>query len=93
MADLKSSGWIYLKGVLFLSGTILAAVLIILERPTVKVALLVLTAIWCSARFYYFMFYVIEHYVDEDYKFAGVGSFLRYLIAKRKEDMQQCDKD
>lgn len=85
MADLKSSGWIYFKGLLFLFGTILAGVLIIIEQPTAKVALLVLIAVWCSARFYYFMFYVIEHYVDEEYKFAGVGSFLKYLIAKRKE--------
>ena len=85
MTDLKSSGWIYFKGFLFLFGTVLASVIIILERPTAKVVLLVLIAVWCSARFYYFMFYVIEHYVDHEYKFAGVGSFLRYLIAKRKE--------
>ena len=88
MADLKSSGWIYFKGFLFLLGTVFAGVLIVLEHPTVKVALLVLTAVWCSARFYYFMFYVITHYVDENYKFAGVGAFVKYLIANRKKTRQ-----
>ena len=82
MADLKDVRLIYLKGFLFLFGAILAGVLIVLERPTLKVALLVAIAMWCFARFYYFMFYVIQHYVDDQYKFAGLWSFLRYVVRK-----------
>ena len=47
-------------------------------------ALLLATAVWCFARFYYFAFYVIEHYVDPGYKFAGLGSFVAYLFRRRK---------
>ena len=47
--------------------------------------LLALLAIaeWCFARFYYFAFYVIQHYVDPSYRFAGLGSFAAYLLRKR----------
>jgi len=61
MADLKDARLIYLKGFLFLLGAILAGLLIIFEKPTLKVVLLVAIAMWCAARFYYFMFYVIQH--------------------------------
>jgi hypothetical protein len=32
-------------------------------------------SIWCFARAYYFAFYVIEHYVDGSYRYAGLGDF------------------
>ncbi|HXY37070.1 MAG TPA: hypothetical protein VEI07_22775 [Planctomycetaceae bacterium] len=41
-------------------------------------------AIWSFSRFYYFAFYVIEKYVDSSYRFAGLPSFARYLIAERR---------
>lgn len=83
MADLKNKKLIYLKGVLFVLGGILASAALILERPTLKVVFLLTLAVWCFARAYYFAFYVIEHYVDGDYKFAGLGSFIRYLGARK----------
>ena len=39
--------------------------------------------IWCFCRAYYFAFYVIEHYIDPGYKFAGLSSFVRYLLRRR----------
>ena len=53
-------------------------------EPAYKVAIVGL-AIWAFARAYYFAFYVIEHYIDESYKFAGLSSFVRYLWEKRRE--------
>ena len=41
-------------------------------------------AVWCFCRFYYFAFYVIEHYVDPGYRFSGLGSFVGYLLSKRR---------
>ena len=61
----------------------MAVALILAERPSLKVTLLLGIAIWCFARAYYFAFYVIEHYVDPSYKFAGLWSFVRYLLRKR----------
>jgi len=85
MKDLASGTWIKVKGILFLLLGIVAAVLLWLENPTWKVALLLALAIWCFCRFYYFAFYVIEKYVDPGYKFSGLWSFVGYLVGKRKK--------
>ncbi len=82
--DLKNPGWIKLKGALFLASGIAAALLLFLEHPTWRVVVLLIISIWCWCRFYYFAFYVIEHYVDADYRFSGLGSFAKYLLRKRR---------
>jgi hypothetical protein len=83
MKDLTDPSWIKLKGALFLLLGLAASVMLVLERPTLRVAVLLLLAIWCFCRFYYFAFYVIEHYVDPSYHFSGLGSFLAYLWSRR----------
>ncbi len=83
MTDIANVRLIYLKGFLFLLAGFMASALLILELPSLKVGLLLAMAVWCFARFYYFAFYVIEHYVDGRYKFAGLWSFVRYLLNKR----------
>ena len=82
MKDITSPTWIKLKGILFLLVGILAATLLVLEHPTWKIGLLLAVAVWCFCRFYYFAFYVIEHYVDNSYKFSGLWSFVRYLAQR-----------
>lgn len=84
MGDLKDVRLIYLKGGLFLAAGTLAAGLVIAEMPTWRIALLVAIAVWCFARFYYFAFYVIEHYVDPSYRFAGLIDFVKYLVRRRR---------
>ena len=69
---------LYLKAALFLLGGVLASVGLLLEHPTLKVALLLALAVWCFARAYYFAFYVVQHYIDPAYRFAGLGAFVAY---------------
>lgn len=83
MTDLKSPSAIYFKGFLFLVAGIVAAGLILAEAPTLRMAALLAIAIWSFCRAYYFAFYVIEHYVDPNYKFAGLSSFALYLLRGR----------
>jgi len=83
MKDLTNPAWIKAKGILFLLVGVLAATLLVIEHPTWKVALLLALATWCFCRFYYFAFYVIEHYVDSSYRFSGLWSFGRYLMQRR----------
>jgi hypothetical protein len=83
MKDLTSPFWIKVKGLLFLLIGLIAASLIILEMPTIRTGALLVIAIWCFCRFYYFAFYVIEHYVDPEYRFSGLISFARYLVRSR----------
>ena len=86
MADLKNPRLIYLKGFLFLGGGCLASALLLAEQPTLKIAFLLAVAVWCFARCYYFAFYVIEHYIDPEFRFAGLGAFAKYLFRRRSKD-------
>ena len=83
MKDLTSATWIKIKGLLFLAIGIAAAILIFLDQPDWKTAVLLALAIWSFCRFYYFAFYVIEKYVDPNYKFSGLISFAKYLFRRR----------
>jgi hypothetical protein len=84
MKDLSNPTWIKLKGLLFVLLGVVAGVLVWLEQPTLKTALLLALVIWCFCRAYYFAFYVIEHYVDPSFRFSGLGSFLVYLLRRNK---------
>jgi hypothetical protein len=83
MANLKNPRLIYAKGFLFLLTGLIATALLLAEHFEWRTALLLLIAIWCFARFYYFAFYVIEHYVDPSYKFAGLIDFAKYLLRRQ----------
>lgn len=85
MADLTNPRIIKLKGVLFFLLGALSSTLLLAEVPTVRVALLIAIAIWSFCRFYYFAFYVIEHYVDPGFRFAGLGDFAKYLVKTRRQ--------
>jgi hypothetical protein len=85
MKDLTNPKWIKLKGLLFLLIGLLASVLLLVEYPHWKVRVLLAIAIWCFCRFYYFAFYVIEHYVDPGYRFSGLWSFAQYLLSRKRD--------
>ena len=82
MGDLTSPRLIKLKGLLFLIAGLLSSALLLFESPSLKITFLLMVAIWSFCRFYYFAFYVIEHYIDSNFHFAGLGSFLRYLLRR-----------
>lgn len=82
--DLRSARWMYLKAALLLGIGVMAAVLVWLEAPTLRTALLLVIAVWGFCRAYYFAFYVVQHYVDSEFRFAGLLAFLRYLLTRRR---------
>jgi hypothetical protein len=84
MSDLTNPTAIKIKGFLFLFMGALASALLIIETPTLRQAALLAIAIWSFCRFYYFAFYVIEHYVDPSFRFAGLVDFVRYLWKRRR---------
>jgi len=84
MGDLKSAGWIYFKGFLFCAILIISIALILIDNFNWKLLALLCLVVWSAARFYYFMFYVIEKYVDPTYKFSGILSFIMYLTQRNK---------
>jgi len=81
--DLKNPRLMYLKAALFVAAGVLASAGILLIAPSLRVAALLAVAIWSFSRAYYFAFYVIEHYIDPAYRFAGLWSFVRYTLRRR----------
>ena len=83
MGDLKSAKLIVLKGFLFLLIGVMAGGGLLLDHSDWRTAVLLVLAVWGFCRFYYFAFYVIEKYVDADFKFSSLFAFVRYLMRRR----------
>lgn len=84
--DITNPTLLYVKGLLMLLVGVLASVLLIASHPTGKVVLLLAVAVWGFCRAYYFAFYVIEHYIDSRYRYAGLLAFVRYCLHRRTQD-------
>ena len=84
MKDLRSPKLIWSKGILFLVIALISAGLLWADTPTLKTALLLALTIWAFCRAYYFAFYVLERYVDPQFRFAGLWSIARYIFQKRR---------
>jgi hypothetical protein len=82
MRELSSPFWIKLKGALFLVMGLMASALLFEERPTLRVALLLMIAIWSFCRLYYFAFYVLQNYVDPSFRFSGVIAMFRCFVSQ-----------
>jgi hypothetical protein len=83
VTDLKSKLAIYLKAILFLVIGVTSATLLVAQSFNLQTVILLCLLIWSFCRAYYFAFYVIEHYVDPNFRFAGLFAFARYLINRR----------
>ena len=83
MRDLRNKSAIYLKAVLFLLIGATSATLLLAANFSLGNFLLLGLVIWSFCRVYYFAFYVIEHYVDSSYRFAGLFSFAKYLLRRK----------
>jgi hypothetical protein len=84
MADLRSKPLIVLKGVMFVLVAALASACVFALAPDWRVAALLAVVIWSSARAYYFLFYVLERYVDPRLRYAGLTDMLRQLWRARR---------
>jgi hypothetical protein len=87
MADLKNPKWMYAKAVMFLVIGGMTFGLLLLPQTFWPRVLLQLLMIWAFARAYYFVFYVIEHYIDASYRFTGLLDGIRYVAGRRRKDV------
>jgi hypothetical protein len=85
MADLTSRQLIVIKGILFLLVIAGAATIILLQQPTLTAVFALCALSWASARFYYFLFYVLENYVDRSLRYSGVLALTAALLRKLKD--------
>jgi hypothetical protein len=89
MHDITSRKLIVIKGLLFLVIIAGSSLIILLKEPTLTAGFAVCALIWASARFYYFLFYVLERYVDPGMRYSGLlalgVALLRKLRSRRGE--------
>lgn len=78
MRDLHSTKAMWLKAWLFLFIGIISAALLLIEHWSWRTALLLALCVWGFSRAYYFAFYVIERWVDPQFKFSGLGHFIAW---------------
>lgn len=88
MSDLQSKKLIVAKGTMFAVIALASAGLIFAEQPTLLMAFLLAALVWASCRFYYFLFYVLEHYVDPTMRYAGLLDLLQGM-KRRREQMRR----
>lgn len=81
--DLKQPKWMWLKAVLLLMTGIMAGALVVAQAPSLRTAVLLALCVWGFCRAYYFAFYVIQHYIDPQYRFAGLLDFVRHVTGRR----------
>jgi hypothetical protein len=90
MSDIRNPRLLYAKAALLFLAGILASVLLLVESPKFATAALLAVAIWSFCRSYYFAFYVVEHYIDPGFRYAGLLSFFKYVaVDKHKPPNEQ----
>jgi hypothetical protein len=85
MRDLTSKRLIVTKGVLFLGLAAASGGLLIAETPSLRVAALMAVLVWSSCRFYYFLFYVLQNYVDPSLRYAGLTAMIAGIWRRRND--------
>ncbi len=80
--DLKSEWMLLLKVGLFVCLLVLGGWLNLLAQDLGLRAVSLVIVIWSAARLYYFLFYVIEKYIDPDFRFSSVFSAVLYLVRR-----------
>ena len=85
--DIASLVLLKLKAALFLVIVLLCSVfLAVLVYPllTWRVAVLFVTCLWACSRAYYFCFYVMEHYAEPGFRYAGLLDLTLHLTGLKK---------
>ena len=82
MSDIQSKPLIVLKGLLFLVILGLSAGLVLAIAPGWRTACLLALVVWSSGRLYYFLFYVLEHYVDSSLRYSGLIALLQEMASR-----------
>ena len=83
MKDLTNPKWMYLKAALFVLMGLMTFALLLTPVPLGQRVALQLILVWSCARAYYFAFYVITHYIDPGYRYAGLLDFFLRLLRHR----------
>lgn len=84
MTDLESKPLIVVKGCMFFAIVGLTSFAIWWQQPTLVTAALLAVLVWASARSYYFLFHVLEKFVDPRLRYAGLLDLLRTMRRRQR---------
>ena len=84
MSDLRQPWLMYLKAALMLLAGVIACGILLLEHPDLRFAALLVVGVWAFCRAYYFAFYVVQHYIDPQFRYAGLWSFVRHTLRQQR---------
>lgn len=76
MRDITSRPLLYAKAILFVLLAAIAGALLLARELRWQDAALLGICIWAACRAYFFLFYVLEHYVDPRLRYRGLWSAL-----------------
>lgn len=62
--------------------------LLLLDRPSFRTAALLIVLVWASCRFHYFLFYVLEKYVDPSLRYEGLMALAGTVWRRRSVGMR-----
>ncbi|CAA6689555.1 MULTISPECIES: hypothetical protein [unclassified Lentimonas] len=82
-SDIKSKKLLILKGLLFLLVALLAGLGLLLQSFRWETLVLLGIFAWSACRFYYFLFYVLEHYAGRERKYSGLFDEVKYLLRRK----------
>jgi len=82
--DITSPFLLKLKGALFAFLGLLAGAVLLAPVFSWQALGLFVVSVWAFCRAYYFCFYVLHHYVDPSFRYAGLMDLVKGMM-KRKE--------
>jgi hypothetical protein len=83
MSNIEDPRLLWIKGGLFVLLGCIALSIVAIQSGSVQVVVASVISIWAFCRAYYFAFYVVEHYIDGRYRYAGLTSLLNYYLQER----------
>lgn len=81
--DITNPRILKLKGLLLLVLGITSGGLFVGLAPSWRVLLLLSVCVWAFARFYYFAFYVMQHYADPAFRYSGLIDLAKHLLRRK----------
>lgn len=81
--DITSPTLLKLKGLLFAFLGLLAGGLLLAPVFSWEGLGLFVIAVWAFCRAYYFCFYVLHHYVDPEFRYAGMIDLMKAMFRRK----------
>lgn len=82
--DLKNPVALRIKGLSFALIGLMSAAILIWQLADWSLILMLFICIWAWCRFYYFLFYVLEHYAGSKRPYAGLFDALTSIFRKKE---------